>query len=165
MNFGLTTDFYTPPPVTHRYTHTHAHTHGLLSWVITTLLCLHKIASKCNQASQLAPLTFSPLLHLFCASVALFHSSFSSYLSFFPPFPQFTSFPNFSFSCLSSPSPSTSDLEFCFFSVLPAYFLIASSACFLRSSTYLIYVCHKSSLLFSLLCLFSLCNLQTARLK
>lgn len=115
MNFGLTTDFYTPPPVTHRYTHTHAHTHGLLSWVITTLLCLHKIASKCNQASQLAPLTFSPLLHLFCASVALFHSSFSSYLSFFPPFPQFTSFPNFSFSCLSSPSPSPSDLDFCFF--------------------------------------------------
>lgn len=98
----------------------HTHSHRLLPWVITTLLWLHKIACKCNQASQLAPSTFSLLssplqsfssttVHLFCVSVVLFHFSFSScYLSLFPSLPWIHLFPKLSFSCLSSPSPSTS---------------------------------------------------------
>lgn len=95
----------------------------------------------------------------YCSSFLRFCRPFSLFLQqlllvpFPPPFPEFTSFLN----CLSLVFPHLHLLSLntpvilhmhliSLFSVLRAHFLIASSPCLLKSSTYLIYVCHKSSL-------------------
>lgn len=154
---GLTTHFSRPlhPSETHTLTHAHTHSHRLLRWVITTLLRLHKIACKCNQASKLAPFTFSPL----SSPHTLFsHRCFSPFLStaitcpIFPPFSDFTSYLNcfsslFLIALLHLSTPVF--LLVCFFSILRAYSLITFCPVFHKSSLH-------SSFLFSPLLIFSM---------
>lgn len=80
-----TTDFHIAPLVWEVLPPPATHAHQDRRCVIITLLCLHKTGCKGTQASQLAPLTFSPLSSPLCSfsSPSVFHAYFSVLLFFF----------------------------------------------------------------------------------
>lgn len=124
---GFATNFFyrstrlrrTPFPSTHtRRKTTKVHTHKPLCCVITTLLWLHKMASKYSQASQLAPITFSALSSP-CPSFSSV-SCFSFYFSFVSCLFLCLLYPHFPQSCLHHCPP----LLLSFFSIFPITFVL-----------------------------------------